>query len=167
MTSWIRPADEQLHPLRPRRDDLDRPNLGTGGQDLGDEVLERLRLDRLGDVPVGVLADRAQERLRGVVRRHHHDPRPRGGVAEPAQQLQAVHPRHPDVEEDEVEAPAGDAGEGRLSVGGGVDAVARRAQLEADQLARRAVIVDDEDLRQGLGILGSRFREGQGRWAAG
>ncbi len=75
---------------------------GLGGQDVANEGHEGLRLDGLGDVPVSVLANRPEERLGRVVGRHDHDPGLRGLVAEMGQHLQAVHARHPDVEQDEV-----------------------------------------------------------------
>jgi hypothetical protein len=64
---------QQLHPVGSRRDHLDRPQLGPGREHGAHDLDELRRLDRLREVAVGVLADRPQQRLRGVVRRHHHD----------------------------------------------------------------------------------------------
>jgi hypothetical protein len=57
----------------------------------------------------------------------------------------AVHARQPHVEEHEVELLPAEPGEGPSRVPRRLDRVARRAELQADQVAGRAVVVDDED----------------------
>jgi hypothetical protein len=137
---------EQLDPVGARRDDLDRPQLRSRFERRAHGLLQLLRLDRLRQVAVGLLPDRAQQRVGGVVSRHHHDARRLRLLAQTREHLEPVELRHPDVEQHEVEGLLAHALERLLAVHRLGDGVAGAPQLMRDQVPRRGVVVDDEDL---------------------
>ena len=94
---------------------------------------------------MGLRTDGPEQGLGSVVGGHHDHPGLRRLVTQAREDREAVHPRHPHVEQDEVEFLAADAGEGGGAVSRGFHGVAGRAKLQPKQLAGRAVVVDYED----------------------
>jgi hypothetical protein len=94
-----------------------------------------------------LLADRPQQRLRRVVGCHHDDFRAHLQLFQPIEDPEAVHARHPDVEQHQVELPRAHAGERVGSVLRDADVIAGFLQRHARQMPRGTVIVDDEDGR--------------------
>ena len=72
------------------------------------------------------------------------EPRNRVGLAEAPQDVQAAHPGHHHVEQDEVEPTAGDVPERRRPVGGDRDLVPPPLQPACEALAVGLVVVDDQ-----------------------
>jgi hypothetical protein len=85
--------------------------------------------------PVDLVVARGEEEDRQVALR-----------AQPAADFEAVHPRHVDVEHDEIGPVALDRLERRLAVAGLAGLHPRLAEREGEQLADMGVVVDEEDL---------------------
>ena len=113
-------------------------------------------VDRLGDEVVRAGFDRVQPMLPRLERRHHDDGHVAPGriLADAPAHVEAVEPRHDDVEEHEIDA--------ELKLGEPFDAVARRLDFvpqpfdeQLRDFANAFVIVDDEHA-----LAGDRGREG-------
>ena len=102
------------------------------------------RRERLRDVVVGadLEAEHAVDLL--VARGQHHD-REIGAVADLAADVEAVDARQADVEDDDADLVAAELGERVLAGAHPQHAVAVRAEVAANQLADRELVLDDED----------------------
>ena len=127
---------------------------GLEAQERADLQDEGGRVDRLVEEVVrpGLVAAPHGHR---VPERGHHDHGEVGAVDLPDARagLEPAHPGQPDVEEHEVEAPAGQRLEPplrRLGAGGGV---AVQAQQVHEGLADEGVVVDEEDLGHALAAV--------------
>ena len=111
------------------------------GPDAGDELGD---LERLLDVVVGARLE-ADHDIDRVGAGGEHDDRDRRRPADRAADLEAVHARQHDVEQDEVERLGGEPLEAFAPVGRGRDGEARVAQADRRHLADRRVILDEQD----------------------
>ncbi len=103
-------------------------------------------VERLGKVVGGAELDRAGDAF-DLVDRGDHDDRDRPErrvLAHPLQHLEAVHLRHHDVEEHEVDLARAEDFEGLAAVDGHRDLVAEGAQAPRQQVAVDLHVVDDE-----------------------
>ena len=102
----------------------------------------------MGQIAVGTavesqgLADGIGEAGRDLKHRHVHGARI---GTHPADQLEAVHPRHPDVHDQQVGQLAGQHRQRTVTVGRFEDDVARVPQVPADRVAVGLGVVHDED----------------------
>ena len=116
--------------------------------------VELIFLEWLQNVVVRAGAD-GFERDRNVVHRRDHDHRDvRIVQAQLAQKLQAVHLRHHDVAQDQVERVFAESFEAQLAVRAGRALKALRVQKRRDNLAYRLFVVYNEDffLRHGRSV---------------
>jgi hypothetical protein len=88
------------------------------------------RRDREVDVPVGG---------------DHQDGGRGGSLFDPTQDLQAAHPRHLHVGDDQGVALGREAGQPGLAVGGPLDPIAGLAQVVEPELAAGVVVLDEQD----------------------
>ena len=100
-----RARHDELDPLGPRGNHFDRRRFGRRKR-VADRLQQRRGLHRLVDVLECLLPHRLQQRLRRVVRGHDDDARPRFAITQLREQIEAVHARHPDVEQQQVEPAA-------------------------------------------------------------
>ena len=84
------------------------------------EDLQTLRIDRLGQIVVSAFLDGFDGGFDGALRGQQNDGDVAHLIAQRAQQLQAVHPRHVDIRDDDARTEGGDALQRLLAVGGGV-----------------------------------------------
>ena len=105
--------------------------------------------ERLLDEVVGAHLQ-AEQFVDLVVLGGEEDDRQVGLLAQPPQQLHAVHARHLDVEDGEVGHADLEAVERRGAVGVGLDAVALRFEGDRDRGEDVAVVVDEGDRRHGF-----------------
>jgi hypothetical protein len=117
-------------------------------------------LQRLREVVESALAHRVHRAVDGAVRGHEDDAGPRGLLGELGQELDAVHVRHLEVGEDDVEGLARRRLQGLAAVGGGGRLVALRLQDHLEDVALAPFVVYDENLPFTIG--GSRRRECRG-----
>ena len=150
------------HPrVRPSRPDVGR----TDGEALQQTAGRRGRHDRVAGVDMvdrghellqgGVLEEEAPgagaDRLEGVLieveGRQHQDPGSGGPRRDPAGRLDAVHPRHAHVHEDDVGLHAGDQFDGRPAVLGLADHLHLLAGLQqhAESEPVHLLVVDQDD----------------------
>jgi hypothetical protein len=135
---------------------LDRLHLGRGGDDLlvqgvelgeraADGLQKRLALEGLFEVVECAAAERLLGRLDGAVRGEQQDDD--GGVEgeELREQLDAVHARHLQVGEREVEASLARDAQRRLARRGRRHVVALARQNHLQNLALRLLVVNDQD----------------------
>jgi hypothetical protein len=66
-------------------------------------------------------------------------------LAEDRQGREPVHPGHADVEEDEVDLPPREHGQGGLAVGGADGVVAGELEARGQRVAEDCHVVDDQD----------------------
>ena len=113
--------------------------------DLVEQDLQPLRLDRLGQVVVGAFLDRLDRRFDGALRRQDHDGEVAAIVLERAQQLEAAHARHHEVADDDGWSEDGDALKRLFPVARGIGGKSPRAHELGQTEARAGLVLDDED----------------------
>ena len=152
--------DDRLDPvailhlaLQPR--DL-RPQRPLAERLVRDEQ-QLLDLERLGDVVVGSELHRADRRLDRTERRDHHEVRRLRQLHDAADQVEAVHLRHPQIGDHEVEAPHARELEPRRGPARRIDVVAGLLELLREQIAHGLVIFDDQDGRGALARHAASF----------
>ena len=138
----------ELDPVGPGRHHLDghlrRCRLR---QHIRDDLENRRRRKRLGDVPVGLPAHRPQQRVGRVVGGHHHDARRLGERADFVQDIEAAHAGQPHVQQDDVERAGGQLGQRGWPIGGLGDPVAGLFEQSGNRVAQAAVVVHDKNAR--------------------
>jgi hypothetical protein len=105
------------------------------------------KVNRLGHVVVGTKAERVND-VAAIGPRGHHDDGKRARrmlLANAAEDFEAAHPRHFDVEQHEVERGGGDEQQRFGAAGGDGDAVAFHREPSRQGVAVGFVIVDDEE----------------------
>ena len=113
--------------------------------DLVEQNLQPLRLDRLGQIVVRAFLDRLDRGLHRTLRGEDHD-RQRGPfVLERAQQLEPAHARHHEVGDHDGRAERGDTLKRFLTVGGGLGGEAPGAYQFGQAGARGRLVLDDEN----------------------
>ena len=118
-------------------------------------------VERLREVVRRAELDGSRDGLDLVDRRDHDDrnrPEHRVG-AHPLEDLEAVHLRHHDVEEDEVDRPRGQRLEGGASVHRGLDLVAERLEAAHQKVSIDLGVVDDEEAPRQRGDQKTSGRE--------
>ena len=111
----------------------------------GADALDQQALgERLGDVVVGAEAQ-AHELVHLLVLGGQEDDRHVGALAQPLQQLHAVHAGHLDVEHRQVGRLGGQVPQGALAIGEGAHQEALRLQGHADGGEDVAVVIDEGD----------------------
>jgi hypothetical protein len=103
-----------------------------------------------------------------IVERRNHDHRDVLGAdvtLDPAGDLVAVHPRHHDVEQDQVGRLLGHDGEGFLAIRNGQEMKAFRREHDFQQLSVLAFVVHDQNARCMIRSVEVRAHAGA-RWAA-
>ena len=111
----------------------------------GDPGQQLAAVDRLGQEVVGPRLEGLDLLLVAAGGDHHDRQERRGRVrADPPAHLVAVHARHHDVEQDEVDAALGQRGERLLTGLRAADVVAARGQHRLEQPDVRRLVVDDE-----------------------
>ena len=120
------------------RDGLDhRPKLG--------------RLEVLEQVAAGPCLDRGEQVLLVLADGEHHDRRLRPGRGDRPGRLDAGHPRHPDVHQDEVGLEPGDQLDGLAAVRGVTDHVmAPGLEQRRDPVTEQGVVVGQHDPHQAI-----------------
>ena len=113
--------------------------------DLVEQDLEPLRLDRFVQVVVGAFFDRLDRGFDGALRGQDHDGVVPAIVLERAQQLETTHARHHQVADDDVRAEDGNALERLFSVARGIGSKAPRPHQLGETEARAGLVLDDED----------------------
>ena len=113
--------------------------------DLVEQDLEPLRLDRLVQVVVGAFFDRFDRSFDGSLRGQNHDGVIPAIVLECAQQLETPHARHHEVADDDVRAKDGNALKRLFSVARGIGRKAPRTHQLGQTEARAGLVLDDED----------------------
>src|SRR5205085_4191222 len=126
---------------------------------IGVLALEAAVLERAGDTHQclfereGLLDEVVRAQPRGLHRRldravagDHDDRRLRTHAPELGQGLEAIHPGHPDVEEDDVGRLVGDEAHGRFAGAGRAHAIALVLQHRAQRALNGRLVVDDEDV---------------------
>ena len=101
-------------------------------------------VERLGDVVESTELHGADRRLHGLGSRQHDDRHARIAAPHLLEQLEAVHARHDDVEEDDVERPGRERLQ-RVGARRDRDRVVGVLQDHAQRLAHPGLVVDDED----------------------
>ena len=110
------------------------------------------RGDRLAHEAVGLIAEGAQQRVRGVVGGHHHDPGRHRDGPRLGQHLEAVHARQADVEQHQVDGPAAQLGQRIHAVAGLIGGVAGLLEQRGDGMAEGPIVVHDQHVADlGLG----------------
>ena len=126
--------------------------LGLVAAQQGADALDQQALaERLGDVVVGAEAQ-AHQLVHLLVLGGEEDHRHRAALAQPLQQLHAVHARHLDVEHRQVDRPGVQALQRAFAVGIGADLEALLLQRHRHAGEDVAVVVD-----QGDGLLHALF----------
>jgi hypothetical protein len=113
--------------------------------DLVEQDLEALRLDRLGEVVVGTFLDCFDGGLDGALRRQDDDGKVAAVVFEGAQQIEAAHARHDEIADDDRWSKRGDSLEGFFPVAGGIGAEPPRAHELGQAESGAGFIFDDEN----------------------
>jgi hypothetical protein len=114
------------------------------------DILQVLPRERLDQVLEGAVGEGELHRLQRRVGGDHHDLDGRIGPLHAAEDLEAVHLRHLDVENHDVGPELGQHLQRRASAVGGGDLVGGLEQ-HAQGLARPQLVVDDEDTRGARG----------------
>ena len=144
--------------LAPQHADLATRRLPLDG--LGQQDLQPMRIDGLGQVVVGAVTDRLDGRLHGALRGEDHDAEIGQLILKGAQQAEAVHARHHQVGQHDAGAERRDLLEGLLAVRGVLGHVAPRPNQLGEADARGAVVLDHEHpLAAGLVLQRIRIDE--------
>ena len=113
-------------------------------QDSADAGDEEALAERLGDIVVG--AERQAQRLvQLVVLARQEDGGDGALLAQPAEQLMPVHPRHLDVEHGEIGRILGQRLQRRLAIGVEPDGEALGLERDRDRGEDVAIVVDERD----------------------
>src|SRR5262249_31175925 len=142
----------RLGRLHPVMGTLDPQRRGDAHEKLG-------LLERLADVAVGPDLERLDTALGVGLGEDERDRDER--VAEAANRptgIEAAEPRDDGIEKDDVDASPRDALDRGLTVVRGLDFVTARAEGRRDQLARRRVVIGDEDARRLAFVIFERRR---------
>src|SRR5262249_30516895 len=122
-------ADERLPLERPLHDHLDLVDL-----------------EWLGQVVVGAALERRDRRLRRREGGHDHDLRRGAALLDLVEEREAVNGAgHLEVRDDEVHGLGGERAQRDLRVLGGRDLVPGAREADRQELAQRALVVDDQD----------------------
>src|SRR5688572_20348511 len=113
--------------------------------DLVEQDLQPLRLDRLGQVVVGALLDRLDRRFNGPLGGQDHHGVLAPVVLERAEQVEAAHPRHHEVADDDGRAEDGDPLEGFLAVSRGIGGEPPRTHELGQPKACARFVLDNQD----------------------
>ena len=113
--------------------------------DLVEQDLQPLRLDRLGQVVVGAFLDRLDGGLDRALRRENDDGQLAALLLERAQQLEAAHARHHEVADDDGGAEGGDTLERFFAVGGGLGGKPPRTHELGEPEPGRRIVFDDQN----------------------
>ena len=113
--------------------------------DLVEEDLQSLRLDRLGQVVVGALFHRLDRRLDGALRGQDHNGVVAAIVLERPQQFQTVAPRHDQIADDDRWPEHGNALKRLLTVAGGVRSEPPRPHKFGQAEPGAGFVLDDEN----------------------
>ena len=138
---------------QPRRRRRGRPL--AVGQGVLHHAKEFAELHRLGDEVPGTQLHCGHGRIDRAVAGHHDDRDVPIDLPDPLERLQAVHPGHPDVEDDQMGKLLTDERQGLLRPRGRPGAIALRLEEALEHLAKRLFVVHDED---SLGFLGRGHR---------
>ena len=145
-----------LAQLAPQHADLAQRRVAL--DDLAQEDLQPLEIDRLGEVVVGAVLDRFDRRLDRSLR-GQDDGRDRvAGVLDLPEQVESAHPGHHQIGQDDGRVEGLDLGQRLLAVCGRFDVESPAADqlLEAD--ASRAVVFDNQNAFAGRhAFQSSRF----------
>ena len=140
--------------LPPQRLDLAHRLLPL--DDLREQDLKPLRIDRLGEVVVGAVLDGVDGRFDRTLGGQHDDADVRVVLAERLEQAVPVQARHDEVGHDDRRAERRDLLEGLLAIPGAVGQEAPRADEFGQPDAGRRVVLDDQH------ALGRRRAVGSG-----
>ena len=138
------------HPRQVEDDVADVDRLGGLGRSIGpaedcpDPCHELARAERLGEVVVGTELE-AQQLVELVVARGEHDDRDGRVTPKLAGDVEAVEPRQPEVEDDEIRAALADRRQRRRAVAGRQHREARVLEVVAGERGDLRFVVDDED----------------------
>ena len=113
--------------------------------DLVEQDLEPLRLDRLGQVVVGAFLDRLDGRFDGALRGQDHDGVVAAVVLERAQQIETAHAGHDQIADDDGGAEDGDALERLFAVAGRIGREAPGPHELGEAEPGAGLVLDDED----------------------
>jgi hypothetical protein len=138
-------GNHQLHPIGLRRDDFDARRFWRL-QHFAHRLQQRRRFHGFVHVLERLFPYGLEQCLGGIVRRHDHDARTRFPGAQLGEELDAVHPRHPHVEQKQIELFCAERGERLHAVVGDAGRVAGVVQHALQHVTSRAVVVDHEDL---------------------
>ncbi len=138
-------VDRQLAETEDRALALDLQLVAKRGPDAGQKLVHA---ERLGHIVVG--AEIEGLHLGGLVAaaREHHDRHALVLAAQQAQELEPLHVRQAEIEDDQVRLARREL-ERRLAVRRLEDLVALRAQPHPQQLADRRLVIDDQDAEWG------------------
>jgi hypothetical protein len=140
-----RARHDQLDPVRTRRHDLDRRH-GRALERIAHDRDERRGFDGLVQVLIRMPPYRLQHRLRRIVGRHDDDARPGFETFHAVEHGEAVHARHPHVEEYEIEFLPAHARERCGAVLSHTHGVAGFRQRRPRQMSGRPIVVHHEDV---------------------
>ncbi len=118
----------------------------AAGQAAPHQPIERLGIERLGDVVLRPFLHGPHRRVDGGVGGHDDDDRAGEGLPDPALQLETVHSRHLDVEEEQVPGAFGQARQRFPSARGRLDVVPLLLKPRPERLSDDVFIVDDQDV---------------------
>jgi hypothetical protein len=120
-------------------------NLFAGSDGIGDDLGELFDVERLADHSVNTAPVELREE--GVVRCRHHDDHRVGLVpvlVDPPDHLETVHPRHHQVQQDQVETVLPDLLESFSSIPGRDDLMPMPPQNSPDEAADPIIIIHHE-----------------------
>ena len=138
-------ADHRARTIHPRPEHpilVLQTSLAQGIADNEDRFLER---ERLLDEIEGAELDRADCGLDVAVARDQHHLRINLSFAQPRERRQAIHPRQPDVQDDQIDRTASDSLETRLTARHSLNGVAFITQHAAQRAAHARFVIHDED----------------------
>ena len=116
-------------------------------QNARDPQRQLARLERLGDVIVGADLEAADAAFLFRPRGQHEDGHARG-FADRFDEIEAAFARHHHVEDQKIEAQAGELGARIRGVVGRRDPIAFRIEITRQQIADAPIIVDDKEMRR-------------------
>ena len=140
-----RPAPVELeHQVRPEVEALARDAIADPPKDPLDARPQLRVVVGLGDVVLGELVEEVGLVVAGVDRRQDDD-RQVGTCLDLARERQPVHPRHQQVDDQEVGPGAVEAAERLFAVARGRDVEAVEAELLGERDEQIAIVVDEQD----------------------
>jgi hypothetical protein len=141
-------ADDVLEPVGVVHPLAEDPRLGDEPlllEDLPEQVLELLDVDRLREVVLGSLLQGLDGAPNRPERGHHDDPDLGVGTSHARQELVPVHSRHSEVGEQDVRALLRDEAERLLAVRRRADLITVFREDRRETRPRRLLVVRDED----------------------